>query len=342
MDIKSIKEHVRITDLIDGSNLKKVASTGGGELAGPCPICGGRDRFRVQPANNIWLCRHCTDGKWKDPIDFVAISEGITLGEAMKKLAAGMPQVKYESKKPAEEPEYTRSMPPLEAWQARAREAVDQCHDRLYTAQGEQALKYLHWRGLKDHIIRRYKLGYSTGKEKIKGLYIYHGITIPCEIAGDLWYVNVRLSKDDPRYEDGKYRMVMGSKRKAIFNADRLEFADTCLITEGEFNAMIGEQELNTIIPVASVGSATHTPELVQWGPYFINKKLILAAYDDDKEGVRGSLNLRESFGERVKLTALPPGKDLNDFYREGGDLFEWIDEYLQMWQPLGDLSIAK
>lgn len=43
----------------------------GKEYAGPCPFCGGKDRFHVQPDNHRWLCRHCTEGKWKSPIEFV-------------------------------------------------------------------------------------------------------------------------------------------------------------------------------------------------------------------------------------------------------------------------------
>lgn len=38
------------------------------ENSGPCPFCGGRDRFSVQA--DKWLCRHCTEGKWADPIDY--------------------------------------------------------------------------------------------------------------------------------------------------------------------------------------------------------------------------------------------------------------------------------
>ena len=35
------------------TTLKKVAATDGGEYAGPCPFCGGDDRFRV--LNVHWL-----------------------------------------------------------------------------------------------------------------------------------------------------------------------------------------------------------------------------------------------------------------------------------------------
>ena len=47
--------------------LRKVATTKGGEYAGPCPMCGGRDRLRVWPHHPggrgaQWWCRGCSKG----------------------------------------------------------------------------------------------------------------------------------------------------------------------------------------------------------------------------------------------------------------------------------------
>lgn len=60
MDIVSLKEHADLLALLSGhTQLRKKASTDGGEFAGPCPFCGGRDRFRVWPAEGRWWCRWC-------------------------------------------------------------------------------------------------------------------------------------------------------------------------------------------------------------------------------------------------------------------------------------------
>ena len=49
-DVETIKQNTDLLTLIGcDTALKKVASTKGGEYAGPCPFCGGRDRFRVWP-----------------------------------------------------------------------------------------------------------------------------------------------------------------------------------------------------------------------------------------------------------------------------------------------------
>ncbi len=63
-------------DVRHDTQLRKVAATNGGEFAGPCPFCGGKDRFHVQPNKNRWLCRGCTGGRWKGPWDYYERRDG--------------------------------------------------------------------------------------------------------------------------------------------------------------------------------------------------------------------------------------------------------------------------
>lgn len=48
-------------------NLRK---KGRDEMTGPCPLCGGDDRFNVQPARGTFLCRKCHP-KYGDVIEYV-------------------------------------------------------------------------------------------------------------------------------------------------------------------------------------------------------------------------------------------------------------------------------
>jgi len=324
-----IKNQVNIIDLLGGLDLKKVASTGGGELAGPCPFCGGRDRFRVQPSKNIWLCRNCTGGLWRDPIDFIAKRDNISISDAAKVITKNAPNsVLYNGYKTAIKPTYTPYSAPPDEWQHEAREAANQCQERLYTDEGARALEYLQKRGFYRQTLERFQIGYSPGY-KCGSLWIPHGITIPCEVKGVFWYLKIRTNGTP------KYTLVKGSKPSALYNADRLELARICLITEGEFNAMTWDQELNEIMPVASMGgSASNRVDLVNWGGYFLNKSLILAVYDDDEAGRAGVMALRDQIGERVKIAALPEGQDINSFYQGGGCLWTWVKDYLQFWEP--------
>ena len=325
IDFEGLKTKINLLDLVGG--LKKVASTGGGEYAGPCPFCGGNDRFRVQPAPNIWLCRHCTGGKWRDLVDFIARRDNISLGDAARLVNGGsLPGASQDSRE-AGKTNYKNHhtyKPPNIDWQKNSREAEKVCERNLYDPIGAKALDYLHGRGLSDQTIKAFRLGYSPGAE-IAGLYIHHGITIPAIINNQVWYIKVRTNgaKGKP-----KYILVKGSKPAALYNGDNLINKPFALIVEGEFNAMIAWQEtqdINDICGIGSMGAAGNHPDLVAWGPYFIGRELILALYDSDEAGEGGAFTLHEILGDRVRITAIPAVGDINDWHLDGGDILHWL-----------------
>src|SRR5262249_29331542 len=53
----------------------------GRELVGPCPRCGGRDRFAVNVTKQLWNCRGCARGG--DAIDLVQHIQGCGYREAL-------------------------------------------------------------------------------------------------------------------------------------------------------------------------------------------------------------------------------------------------------------------
>jgi hypothetical protein len=59
-----------------GARLKKV----GGEWVGPCPRCGGRDRFAINPRKRLFNCRGC--GVGGDVFDLLRLLTGSTFAEA--------------------------------------------------------------------------------------------------------------------------------------------------------------------------------------------------------------------------------------------------------------------
>src|SRR5262245_18322990 len=56
----------------------------GGELVGPCPVWGGRDRFAINARKQIWNCRQCSKGG--DVIDLVQHVDGVGLRKAVATL----------------------------------------------------------------------------------------------------------------------------------------------------------------------------------------------------------------------------------------------------------------
>jgi hypothetical protein len=58
---------------------------GAGEYVGPCPVCGGKDRFSVNTRKGVWNCRGCGEGG--DAIKLVRRVDRVTFAQAIETLA---------------------------------------------------------------------------------------------------------------------------------------------------------------------------------------------------------------------------------------------------------------
>jgi phage/plasmid primase-like uncharacterized protein len=59
------------------------------ERTGPCPVCGGTDRFSINIRKRLWNCRGCRKGG--DAIALVMHLDGVEFGEAVSILAGETP-----------------------------------------------------------------------------------------------------------------------------------------------------------------------------------------------------------------------------------------------------------
>jgi hypothetical protein len=66
-----------------GAQLKKSS----GEWIGPCPTCGGSNRFSINPVKNVWHCRVC--GRGGDVIDLEMHLTGASFVDAVLALTGG-------------------------------------------------------------------------------------------------------------------------------------------------------------------------------------------------------------------------------------------------------------
>jgi len=66
MDAKLINATTDLVSLVPGLRRS------GQYHIGPCPFCGGEDRFTIKrtDAGDLWLCRKCGDGKYHDAVAF--------------------------------------------------------------------------------------------------------------------------------------------------------------------------------------------------------------------------------------------------------------------------------
>jgi DNA primase len=169
IDVQALKTQVNLLELASRATaLRRVASSGGGEWAGPCPFCGGRDRFHVQPyypGGGRWLCRGCTQGAWRDAIAYgQRLYPGLGFQEVCQRLGEGQQINAYSRSTPVRPvPQHPAYHPPAAAWQDAARQAVQTCERLLWGGEGGLALNYLRRRGLRDDTIRYWRLGFSPG-----------------------------------------------------------------------------------------------------------------------------------------------------------------------------------
>ena len=102
---------------------------GTSDRSGPCPICGGTDRFSINTKKQLWNCRSCQRGG--DVIALVQHLDGCSFSEAVELLSGKeteRPQVRPQER-PAREPASNNSGKALGIW----REALHPCRTLVET-----------------------------------------------------------------------------------------------------------------------------------------------------------------------------------------------------------------
>lgn len=302
---------------IVGSSLKRVGNTHGGEFAGPCPGCGGTDRFRVWPEEGRFWCRQCN--RKGDAIQFLRDFRGMDFHAACAALGE---TDRLETPRHKDAPQ--KPMQPDRDWRDRAAAVVDACEAALWSGNAPGALVWLNTRGLDEPALRRYHIGFSGGGE-IAGHRVERGITIPWIEDGDVTHVNIRRSvrseQDGPRY-----RGVTGG-HPGVFGRDHRAGRDVLVLTEGELDCLLLAQEAGDLVDVWTLGGCARRLGM-EWGWSLAPYRRVLIAYDSDEPGERGAAEIIGAWGrrfERAAPSAVPPGKDISDAFAQGVDLRAWI-----------------
>jgi hypothetical protein len=122
------------------------------EWVGPCPVCGGRDRFGVNEAKGVWICRHCGAG---DGIALIRHVLGCDFMSALEWLMGAAVQIDpAEAERRAQEAARKAEERAVQEARARAR-AVSQARDIWHEtgpAKGTLVGDYLRLRGLPERI----------------------------------------------------------------------------------------------------------------------------------------------------------------------------------------------
>jgi hypothetical protein len=248
-------EAARQTDLLrlvePDTTLVRIASTRGGEYAGPCPFCGGTDRFHVQPMQGWWFCRNCAP-RGGDAIAYVQRREQVGFPEAIQLLVGHAQRAPRQPQpgcaKPIAAAHWTQP-----AWQQAAQMLTDEAHQALFQVKGAAARAYLIQRHLQAESWTAWRLGYRwtyhTAQEQ--GL---PAVTMPW-ITGDgtIQAVQYRFFGAGITKRD-RFGQKAGGQR-FLFGLHLRQRQPTLVVCEGELNAVSLWQVAHEQADVLSFGS---------------------------------------------------------------------------------------
>lgn len=334
------QQHIDLLTLIP-TPLKRVASTAGGEYHGPCPFCGGTDRFVVQPEAGRWMCRQqcsASDGGG-DAIKFVMKYENKTFPEALAALKLESEQQRQpvqRTKTPSGPRPSTGNKDALcltsDHWQQRAQSFAMYAWTNLHNSDvGRPAMDYLlNTRKLTAPVIGCAPIGYNPtyirdnwgGKE----VHLPPGIVFIWEETnlGRVMRLNFRLSNP---VNGQRYIQVAGGTNW-LWNSLYIAPDSIVVLVEGEIDALsvYSAAGRGRICPVAT-GSTTGS-RMMRWVARLSMASHVLVAFDDDDAGKQAS-----DFWLKVlpnARRAVPEHKDINEMLRYGVNIKQWIQSHIK------------
>lgn len=246
----SIKEQIDLRKLI--GEYIELNGHESGEMSGPCPKCGGTDRFHVTA--DSWFCRQCHP-KFDDAPAFVQWFHGCSFPEAMERLGAA--PVAVERRTPAAKRSVAH--PVSEEWRAKAQRIVNAAYHDLMSQVGfGEGGEYLIKRSIEPESWKAFGLGFKADVplphtwDKEKRVYIHPAqpaIVIPWYRGGKLTAIRYRFLQQHT-YTDVRNREI-SRKQTAMFDSDFsgvlyggqallgcAEDLRTLVLCEGELNAI--------------------------------------------------------------------------------------------------------
>ncbi|MBZ0278762.1 MAG: toprim domain-containing protein, partial [Anaerolineae bacterium] len=114
---------------------------------------------------------------------------------------------------------------------------------------------------------------------------------------------------------------------------DALDNHRIALFCEGEFDTLLVQQEAGSLVASVTLGSAT-ARMTARWYGALVGQQRIFVAYDRDEAGKKATQRLLRH-SPRFRELRVPHGKDITEFYLNGGDVYAWVAEATGEIQPL-------
>lgn len=297
-------------------------------------------------------------GERGDEVDFVRREQGASFVEAIEVLEARVGGVALPEGTAIPQWSPSPSEPPPAEWQVVMKAECRRAHAYLFSnaPDAQQALGWLQQRGLHQNSLHQAGIGYNPAWRRTQlrdfetgqRVSVAPGVLIPCFVDGALWAVHVRTL---PEVQVGKadeadlpkYLYVRGSKASALYHGDALEAGCDVLMVEGEFDALLAQQELRKQVVVVTAGSAAN-PLPRRWLERLKSARRIYSCLDGDEAGQRATAGLSEILSDLHQPLWLPQGKDITEFVIDyGGNLgMWWRTETERFAPPLVQLSFLE
>jgi hypothetical protein len=339
------------------------------EWAGPCPTCGGNDRFCIwgngegKHGLGRFYCRGCkVQG---DAIEFLRAIQGLGYGEACRDLGLtpAAPSGRRAAREPGAPPPATPAWAPKPGelpnprWQTQARKLISWAVRQLQAT--PDALSWLlAERGLTPETAARFHVGWlpddlyrdrtawglpqefkPNGKRRM--LWLPRGLVLPVLDASGK-PARIKFRRPNPGQDEPKY-LYLPSLPK---NTAPLSIAGTAaawIVMESELDALLLAQEAGDLVNVLALGSASLRPD-AEAHARLQSAPIILLALDFDDAGNKAAMSWWPEHypPEKLRIWPVPEGKDPTDAWRAGWDLRAWIEAGLPpCFMPTRPVKIA-
>lgn len=352
IDTKQIKQNVSLIDL--AGRYSELSRESPSEYSGPCPKCGGTDRFHCKA--EMFFCRQCyplDNNKPHDAIAFLQWVEGKTFVDACNALT-GNYQATITQTRPA-----AKEAKPREWNEANQQQQAMRAHNALIAQKADEAraaLAYLQSRGIDLATVNAFKIGVRMTSlpgawDSKTNLFTYPrqiALSLPWfDQGGALVAVKYRFLADHSYTDiDGKDRThnknSKGNFAGHAFGWQALQGpgkVDTLIICEGELNALSLWQAGQGRIDVLSVGGEgmiAHLPQQVIDLAKQYQRVIVWA--DRGTLADSAALAIESASMRSPVIDGYPKGADANDLLKIG-KLGELLDAMLQRLAPSAHAS---
>ena len=313
----------------------QIRSKGGGEYCGPCPSCGGDDRFILWPDHSSgvtggrFMCRGC--GVQGDAVEFLRVFRGMTYREACNALRIEPDRRNGHIMKniPARR-EWTpnpENFPPA-GWMEQAARFVVACSPGIESGPGLDVLssrsltvKTAHalaigWNAA-DRYDRRSEWGLDeqTNPETGKPLKIWlpRGLVLPIRRKAGIAALLVRRADWKPEDSFPKYWQVKGSGN---FSFCIGKPGLPVVVVESVLDAVLVWQEAGDIVATVALAGATKRPDAGTTA-FLQDAPLLLWSLDFDEAGRKAWPWWQEHF-PHGKPWPVAAGKDPGEMVKDG------------------------